>query len=59
MIGKHERRFTGFDDQVIAFYARGLIVREIQTCFGEMCGIDVSPDLISTVTDAVVAEVTA
>ena len=59
LIGKHERRFTGFDDRVIALYARGLTVREIQAFLGEMYGVDVSPDLISRVTDAVVAEVTA
>jgi len=59
LIAKHERRFTGFDDKVIALYARGLTVREIQAFLGEMYGVEVSPDLISTVTDAVVAEVTA
>jgi putative transposase len=59
LIGKHERRFTGFDDKVIALYARGLTVREIQAFLGEMYGVEVSPDLISTVTDAVVAEVSA
>jgi transposase-like protein len=59
LIGKHERRFTGFDDKVIALYARGLTVREIQAFLGEMYGVEVSPDLVSTVTDAVVAEVTA
>ena len=59
LIGKHERRFTGFDDKVIALYARGLTVREIQAFLREMYSVDVSPDLISTVTDAVVAEVTA
>ena len=58
LIGKHERRFTGFDDRVIALYARGLTVREIQAFLGEMYGVDVSPDLISRVTDAVAAEVT-
>jgi putative transposase len=59
LIGKHERRFTGFDDKVIALYARGLTVREIQAFLREMYAVDVSPDLISTVTDGVVAEVTA
>jgi putative transposase len=59
LIGKHERRCTGFDDKVIALYARGLTVREIQAFLDEMYGVEVSPDLISTVTDAVVAEVTA
>jgi transposase-like protein len=58
LIGKHERRFTGFDGQVIALYARGLTVREIQAFLKEAYAVDVSPDLISTVTDAV-AEVTA
>ena len=58
-IGKHERRFTGFDDKIIALYARGLTVREIQAFLAEMYAVDVSPDLISAVTDAVVAEVTA
>src|SRR5258705_3482028 len=59
LIGKHERRFTGFDDKVVALYARGLTVREIQAFLTEMYGVEVSPDLISTVTDAIVAEVTA
>src|SRR5829696_3222772 len=59
LIGKHERRFTGFDDKVIALYARGLTVRAIQAFLGEMYDVEVSPDLISTVTDAVVGEVTA
>jgi putative transposase len=59
LIAKHARRFTGFDEKVIALYARGLTVREIQAFLDEMYGVDVSPDLISRVTDAVVAEVTA
>ncbi len=59
MIPKHERRFTGFDDKIIAMYARGMTVREIQAFLGEMYGMEVSPDFISTVTDAVIAEVTA
>jgi transposase-like protein len=59
LIPKHERRFTGFDDKVIALYARGLTVREIQAFLKDMYAVDVSPDLISAVTDAVVAEVTA
>jgi len=59
LIGKHERRFTGFDDKIIALYARGLTVREIQAFLADMYAVDVSPDLISTVTDAVVTEVTA
>lgn len=58
-IGKHERRFTGFDDKILALYARGMTVREIQAFLAEMYAVDVSPDLISSVTDAVVAEITA
>lgn len=59
LIGKHERRFTGFDDKIVAMYARGMSVREIQKFLAEMYAVDVSPDLISRVTDAVVEEVTA
>ena len=59
LIAKHERRFTGFDDKILALYARGMTVREIQAFLADMYAIEVSPDLISTVTDAVVAEVTA
>ena len=59
LIAKHERRFSGFDDKILALYARGMTVREIQGFLAEMYAVEVSPDLISTVTDAVVAEVTA
>ena len=59
LIGKHERRFTGFDDKIIAMYARGMTVREIQGFLAEMYAVDVSPDLISSVTDAVISEVGA
>ena len=59
LIGKHERRFTGFDDKIIAMYARGMTVREIQGFLAEMYATDVTPDFISGVTDAVLSEVTA
>ena len=59
LIGKHERRFTGFDDKVLALYARGMTVREIQGFLADMYAVEVSPDLISTVTDGIVSEVTA
>jgi transposase-like protein len=59
LIPKHARRFTGLDDKILALYARGLTVRQIQAFLHEMYAVEVSPDLISTVTDAVVAEVTA
>jgi transposase-like protein len=58
-IPKHERRFTGFDDKILALYARGMTVREIQGFLAEMYTVEVSPDLISTVTDGIVGEVTA
>ncbi len=58
LIGKHERRFTGFDDKIIALYARGLTVREIQRFMAELYGTEVTPEFISTVTDAVLSEVT-
>jgi putative transposase len=59
LIGKHERRFTGFDDKIIALYARGLTVREIQAFLAEMYATEVSADFISSVTDAVAAEIAA
>jgi len=59
LIRKHERRFTGFDDKVIALYARGLTVREIQAFLRDAYAVEVSPDFISAVTDAVVTEITA
>jgi len=59
LIPKHERRFTGFDDKIIAMYARGMTVREIQGFLAEQYGTAVSPDFISSVTDEVMAEVTA
>ena len=59
LIGKHERRFTGFDDKIIAMYARGMTVREIQAFLAEMYATEVAPDFISGVTDAVPSEITA
>jgi putative transposase len=59
LIGKHERRFNGFDDKIISMYARGMTVREVQAHLPEMYVVDVSPELISSVTDAVMTEVTA
>src|SRR5690606_5772214 len=54
---KYERRFRGFDDKIVSMYARGMSTREIAGHLRELYGIDVSPDLISTVTDAVLDEV--
>jgi putative transposase len=59
IIGKHERRFTGFDQKIIAMYARGMTMREIQGYLAEMYGTEVSPEFISKVTDEVTAEITA
>ena len=59
LIPKHERRFTGFDDKIIAIYARGMTVREIQGFLLEQYGTEVSPEFASPVTDAVMDEVTA
>jgi putative transposase len=59
LIPKHERRFTGFDDKVIAMYARGMTVREIQGVLAEQYGTQVSAEFISSVTEAVMAEVSA
>ena len=59
LIPKHERRFTGFDDKIVAMYARGMTVREIQGFLLESYSMEVSPEFISSVTDAVMAEVGA
>jgi putative transposase len=59
LVPKHRRRLPGFDEKVIGLYARGLTVREMQAHLSELYGVSVSPDLISTVTDAVLEEVTA
>ena len=57
LIAKYQRRFPDFDDKIISMYARGMTVREIRGHLEELYGIDVSPDLISTVTDAVLEAV--
>jgi transposase-like protein len=59
LLPKHARRFTGFDERVTSLYARGMTVREIREYLAETYGTAVSPDLISTVTDSVKAEVEA
>ena len=59
LIAKHQTRWTGFDDKIISLYARGMTVREIQSHLTEMYGTEVSPTLISSVTDAVNDEVKA
>ena len=56
LVAKYQRRLPGFDDQVISMYARGMSVREIQGHVRELYGLQVSPDLISTITDEVLAD---
>lgn len=57
IVPKGETRFTGFDDKIISMYARGMTTRDIQSHLEEIYGIEVSPTLISQVTEAVVEEV--
>jgi putative transposase len=57
LIAKYQRRFPGFDDKIISMYARGLSTRDIQGHLRDLYGMEVSPQLISTITDAVLEEV--
>src|SRR3954468_844118 len=57
IVAPHQRRFTGFDDKILSLYARGMTTREIQGHLEEIYGVEVSPSLISSVTDAVLEEV--
>jgi putative transposase len=57
LIAKYQRRFPGFDERIVSMYARGMSTREIQGHLRELYGIEVSPDLVSAVTDAVLDEV--
>ena len=59
LVPKHSRRFAGFDDKIVSMYARGMSVREIQQHLQQMYAVEVSPDLVSRVTDAVLEEVAA
>jgi len=56
IVPKHQRSFNGFDDKILSMYARGMSVRDIQAHLEEIYGVEVSPDLISRVTDAVIDE---
>jgi putative transposase len=59
IIPKHQTRWNGFDDKILSLYARGMTVREIQAHLVEMYGTEVSPTLISSVTDAVIEDARA
>jgi putative transposase len=56
LIPKGQKRFEGFDDKIIALYARGMSTRDIQSHLQELYGVEVSPTLISNVTDSVIEE---
>lgn len=57
LVAKYQRRLPGFDERIVGMYARGMTVREIQGHLLEIYGLEVSPQLISTVTDEVLVEV--
>ncbi len=59
LIEKYRRRFPGFDEKIIALYARGMSTRDIQAHVGELYGLEISPDLVSAVTDSLLDEVQA
>jgi len=59
LIPKYARRFPGFDDKIVALYARGLSTRDIQAHVRELYGVEVSPALVSAITDGVLTEVSA
>ena len=59
IVPKGQTRFSGFDDKILSLYARGMTVREIQAHLEEIYQVEVSPSLISSVTDAVIDEVRA
>jgi putative transposase len=58
-VGKYQRRMPGFDEKIISLYARGMTIKEIQGHIEEIYQTDVSPELISLVTDEVMSEVEA
>jgi Transposase, Mutator family/Transposase len=57
LIQRYQRRFPGFDEKIMSMYARGMTVREIQGHLLDLYGLEVSPDLVSTITDAVLETV--
>ena len=59
LVKKRQTRFDGFDDKILSMYARGMTVREIQGHLEDIYAVEVSPDLISSVTDSVLEEVKA
>jgi len=57
IVKKHQRRFEGFDDKIISMYARGMTTRDIQGHLMDIYGVEVSPDLISDVTNSIIDDV--
>jgi putative transposase len=58
-VKKRQTRFDGFDDKILSMYSRGMTVREVQGHLDDIYAVEVSPDLISSVTDSVLKEVRA
>ncbi len=58
LIGKHQRRVSGFDEKILALYAKGMTTRDIQEIVQELYGVDVSPTLVSEITNDLDAQVT-
>ena len=59
LIAKYQRRLPGFDDKILALYAKGMTIRDIQDIVKELYGVEVSPTLVSEITADLDAEVTA
>lgn len=59
VVGKHQRRLAGFDEKILALYAKGMSTRDIEDILKKLYGVEVSPTLISDVTAAIDQEVTA
>ena len=59
IIGKHQRRVPGFDEKILALYAKGMTTRDIHEIVQQLYGVEVSPALISSITEDLDAEVTA
>jgi putative transposase len=57
LIAKYQRRSPGFDEKIVSMYGRGMSVRGIQGHLRDLYGVDVSADLVSAVTDAVLEEI--
>ena len=56
MVPKHQRRIAGFDDAVISLYGKGMTTGDIAKHLSDLCGSEVSRDLVSTVTDKVIGD---